>query len=134
MGVGAVRRGLLAAVLHRQPSRSPGVAASYATSSYGGGAQAGSIPGPVPTLPPPIGPSPAPAPKPKAAGPVIAGPQDRWALLVGITNYRAPVHHTTAGAQDAVVTRDLLLKSGWRSDHIRLLTDGRPRAGRWPTG
>ena len=124
MGAGAVRRALLAVLLLGNVAV-VGIAASYATSSHGG-PQAGPVPGPVPTLPPPIGPSPAPAPKPKPkpAAPKIAGPQDRWALLVGITNYRAPVHHTAAGAQDAVVVRDLLLKSGWRSDHIRLLTDG----------
>ena len=54
----------------------------------------------------------------------IAGPEDRWALLVGVTRYVAPVHQTTAGAQDVGVIRDVLLQAGWRADHIRTLTDG----------
>ena len=43
---------------------------------------------------------------------------------MGVTDYRSPVHDTVAGAADARVVRDVLLRSGWRSDHIRLLTDG----------
>lgn len=69
--------------------------------------------------------APAPPPSAAAAPPQrIAGPQDRWALLVGVTRYRAPVHPTTAGAQDIGVIRGVLLQSGWRPDHIRTVTDG----------
>lgn len=87
--------------------------------------------GPLPTLSPIFGspspsakPSPKPKPSAKPAGPKIAPPQDRWALLVGITNYRSPVRDTVAGAQDVGVVRDTLLRNGWRADHIRVLTDG----------
>ena len=110
----AVRRLLVAlvAVLHIGVV---GLVASHAGTSV-------ASPPPLPILQPSPSPSPTPAPKPKP-GPRIAPPADRWALLVGITNYRAPVHDTVAGAQDAAVVRDLLLRSGWRSDHIRVLTD-----------
>lgn len=125
----AMRRALVAAVLLANVAV-VGVATSYATggpdSPAGSPGGAGPVPSPLPALPVLGSPSPAPSPKPspKPAGPRVAGPQDRWALLVGITDYRAPVHDTAAGAQDAAVVRDLLLKSGWRSDHIRLLRDG----------
>jgi hypothetical protein len=82
---------------------------------------------PIVPLPPPLGgpsPTPKPSPKPTPASPKVAPPEDRWALLFGITNYRAPVHDTVAGAQDVAVVRDTLLRSGWRSDHIKVLTDG----------
>src|SRR3954470_18962149 len=99
-------------------------------SSYAGGTGAG-LPGAAPTLPPvPVlapspspSPSPAPRPSPKPA-PKIAPPEDRWALLVGVTDYRSPTHDTVAGAHDAEIVRDVLLRAGWRSDHIRMLTNG----------
>ena len=77
----------------------------------------------LPVLFPSPSPSPSPQPSPRPA-PKIAPPQDRWALLVGITDYRAPTQDTVGGARDVAVTRDLLLRSGWRSDHIKVLTDG----------
>ncbi len=64
--------------------------------------------------------APKPAPKPVAA---TAAPADRWALIVGVTNYRGSVHDTVGGANDARLVRDVLLRSGWRSDRIRILTD-----------
>ncbi len=84
---------------------------------------------PIP-LPPPLGPSPSPSPssKPKPqrqpAPPPTAAPQDRWALIVGVTNYRGKVKDTVGGANDARLVRDVLLRNGWRSDRIRILTDG----------
>ncbi len=92
------------------------------------------LPGPVPYVPV-VHPSPSPKPTPKpaasptaapapAAAPAdVAAPQDRWALIVGVTNYRGNVHDTVGGANDARLVRDVLLKSGWRNDRIRLLTD-----------
>ena len=85
---------------------------------------------PLPPLPPPLGPSPSPSPKPKpkpepqAAAPATAAPQDRWALIVGVTDYRGRVKDTVGGAHDARLVRDVLLRSGWRADRIRILTDG----------
>lgn len=52
-----------------------------------------------------------------------ASPEDRWALLVGITHYRKPTHDTLAGANDVAFIRAFLLGAGWRADHIRVLTD-----------
>lgn len=91
------------------------------------------LPSVLPTLPPLplIGPSPSPSPtptpspspSPKPTPPPTAAPQDRWALIVGITNYRGNVKDTVGGANDARLVRDVLLKSGWRDDRIRILTD-----------
>ena len=83
--------------------------------------------GPVPSLPPPLGPSPSVSPSPSSsAAPTAAppaAPADRWALIVGVTAYRGNVHDTVGGANDARLVRDVLLRSGWRSDRIRILTD-----------
>lgn len=54
---------------------------------------------PLPTLPYPVGPSPPPKSTPTAA------PQDRWALVVGITAYRDNVKDTIGGANDSRVLR-----------------------------
>ena len=98
-------------------------------SGPGPAAPAGVMASPLPRLPligpsPSPSPSPKPSPKPSPAAPPTVPPQDRWALLVGVTDYRSPVHDTVGGAQDAKVVRDTLLRAGWRSDHIRILTDG----------
>jgi hypothetical protein len=76
-------------------------------------------------LPPPVGPRPRPSPKPSPAKPPpTAAPQDRWALIVGVTDYRGNVKDTRGGANDARLVRQTLLHHGWRSDRIRVLTDG----------
>lgn len=83
----------------------------------------------LPTLPPLplVGSSPSPtakpSPKPKPPPPTAA-PADRWALIVGVTNYRGNVKDTVGGANDARLVRDVLLRSGWRDDRIRILVDG----------
>ncbi len=53
----------------------------------------------------------------------FAAPEDRWALLVGITDYRRPTHDTLAGVNDVQFIRAYLLNAGWRADHIKVLTD-----------
>jgi hypothetical protein len=53
----------------------------------------------------------------------FAEPENRWALLVGITVYRAPTHHTLAGANDVAFLRSYLLAAGWHADHIKVLTN-----------
>ena len=89
---------------------------------------------PLPYLPI-VNPSPSPKPKPKPAPspsskpkppppPPTAAPADRWALIVGVTEYRGNVKDTRGGANDARLVRDVLLRHGWRSDRIRILTDG----------
>ena len=120
------RRAVVAAVLAVQ------VVLVGIASSYAGGGGSG-VPAVAPTLPPvPIlAPSPSPKPTPKPSPKPsprptakIAPPEDRWALLVGVTNYTSPTHDTVAGAHDAEIVRDVLLRAGWRSDHIKILTNG----------
>ncbi|HUR14623.1 MAG TPA: caspase family protein [Mycobacteriales bacterium] len=53
----------------------------------------------------------------------FALPEDRWALLVGITDYRSPTHDTLAGANDVAFIRAYLLSAGWHADHIRVITN-----------
>ena len=109
------------------------------------GLPAGAAPAPAPALSPTVettplphlpivNPSPSPTPRatssskpaskpaPKPA-PATAAPADRWALIVGITRYRGRVKDTRAGAADARLVRDVLLRHGWRNDRIRILTD-----------
>ena len=103
----------------------PALAGQDAAPQPASGAPAAVLP-PLPPLPL-IGQSPSPSPKPTAKPkpkPPTAAPQDRWALLVGVTDYRGNVKDTVGGANDARLVRDVLLRNGWRSDRIRLLVDG----------
>lgn len=95
----------------------------------GTSAGAGSIVPRLPNVMPTYGPAPKPAPKPQSRPrrpppPPVAAPRDRWALIVGVTAYRGRVRDTVGGARDARLVRDVLLRSGWRKDRIRILTDG----------
>lgn len=47
----------------------------------------------------------------------------RWALLIGINDYRGSVADNVGSRQDAEDLRSRLLANGWRDDHILLLTD-----------
>jgi hypothetical protein len=53
---------------------------------------------------------------------------DKWALVVGITQYDAPTRDTVGGANDAAVVQKALLANGWPADHIRMLVDGEATA------
>lgn len=53
----------------------------------------------------------------------VAPPQQRFAVLVGITNYRGPTRDTIGSAADARLFRAMLLKAGWLPQNIHLLTD-----------
>jgi len=53
-----------------------------------------------------------------------APPAQRFAVLVGITDYRPPTHDTTAGAADARLWRTQLLAAGWLPQNVHLLVDG----------
>ncbi len=108
-----------------------GLPAGAAAPSGPAQADAGALTEPLPYLPI-VNPSPSPKPKPKpsstpAPAPrpaaTTAAPADRWALVVGVTNYRGSVKDTVGGAADARLVRDVLLRNGWRSDRIRILTD-----------
>ncbi len=102
-------------------------------------------PSPTPVLEVPGGSGlvPAPEPVPPAVGPVSgdsfaarfpehaaasqdpADPQStRWAVLIGINEYTSgSVADNIGSRQDAEDLRSHLLSSGWRDDHILLLTD-----------
>jgi hypothetical protein len=56
--------------------------------------------------------------------PPTIGPDSRWAVLIGVQDYAGNTHSTVGGRGDVSVIRTALLRSGWRSDHIRVLVDG----------
>lgn len=68
---------------------------------------------------------PPPGPQADIAPALVAPPEKRFAFLFGVTRYRAPTHHTLAGAQDVVFIRSYLLANGWLPQNIRIVTDGR---------
>jgi hypothetical protein len=73
----------------------------------------------------PAAPSLGPPPGPQAdvAPTLIAPPEKRFALLVGVTAYHAPTHHTLAGARDVAFIRSYLLANGWLPQNVRVLAD-----------
>src|SRR3954447_2133141 len=52
----------------------------------------------------------------RAAGTGASAHSDRWALVVGITDYAGSTHSTVAGAEDAADFREVLLRNGFRPD------------------
>lgn len=66
---------------------------------------------------------PPPGPQVDARPARTAAPTDRYALVIGVTAYRAPTHRTIAGAQDARLVASMLLQAGWLPGNIRVLTD-----------
>jgi hypothetical protein len=78
-------------------------------------AAAGAI---VPELGPPPGPQYDPPPA------HTAPPEQRFAFIAGITDYRAPTHDTIGAANDARFIAALLQRNGWLPDNIRVVTDG----------
>ncbi|MCW2776297.1 MAG: hypothetical protein JWN17_22 [Frankiales bacterium] len=65
---------------------------------------------------------------PASAAAPTASPAERWALVVGVTDYAGRTHSTVAGARDAGLVKNVLLAQGWKSDHIRVLTEGHATA------
>lgn len=60
---------------------------------------------------------------PAATAKTVASPEDRFAVLVGITDYRSPTKDTVGGVGDVEAVRTVLLNRGWRNDRIMVLTD-----------
>jgi hypothetical protein len=60
--------------------------------------------------------------------PPTIGPENRWAVLVGIQDYAGNTHSTYGARGDVKAARSSLLRSGWRGDHIRTLVDGQASA------
>jgi hypothetical protein len=93
-----------------------------------------------PVQPPPAPQPPAPAPPSEpegieALGPPpgpqvdlrperVAAPQDRYALLAGVSDYRPPTVDTIGSANDVRALADHLVQSGWRPENVRVLLDG----------
>lgn len=48
---------------------------------------------------------------------------EKWALVIGITEYDGRTRDTVGGANDAAVVQKALLANGWPADHIRMLVD-----------
>jgi len=51
------------------------------------------------------------------------GTVERWAILVGINDYSGTEYDRIYGRKDTMDMKNLLVDHGWRSDHIKLLTD-----------
>lgn len=67
------------------------------------------------------------------AAPVEAAPApnaEKRALLIGVSDYQEPTVDTVGSANDAREMSDLLLRSGWAKDNVRLLVDGDATAAR----
>ncbi len=61
-----------------------------------------------------------------ASNVAIAAPAptaEKWALVIGITDYDGRTRDTVGGANDAAVVQKALLANGWPADHIRMLVD-----------
>jgi hypothetical protein len=71
---------------------------------------------------PALGPPPGPQYDPPPAQ--TAPPEQRFAFIAGITNYRAPTHDTIGAANDARFIAALLERNGWLPQNIRVVTDG----------
>lgn len=52
-----------------------------------------------------------------------APPSMRWAVVIGIQDYAGSTHSTEGGVGDATVVRRGLLRAGWLSDHVLVLTN-----------
>ncbi|MDP9102324.1 MAG: caspase family protein [Actinomycetota bacterium] len=74
----------------------------------------------VPTDP---GLGPPPGPQADQAPSQTAAPENRFAVLVGITHYRAPTHETIGGAADVRFIASALEQAGWLAGNIRVLAD-----------
>lgn len=66
-----------------------------------------------------------PLPKPKIKS---AAPSQRFAVLIGIHRYAGGTEPTVGGAGDVNAVRSALLRSGWLSSHILMVTDGQATA------
>lgn len=67
---------------------------------------------------------PPPGPEADARPERVAAPEDRYAFLAGVSDYRPPTTDTIGGANDVRFLRDLLLEHGWLPGNIRMAVDG----------
>lgn len=64
----------------------------------------------------------------RPVAPPTISPENRWALLIGVQDYAGNVKSTYGARGDVSAARTALLRSGWRSDRIRVLLDGQATA------
>lgn len=64
----------------------------------------------------------APAPTAHAAK-AQPNPSDRWAFIVGISDYEGSTTDTVGGAGDAGDVQAILARAGFAADHVRVLTN-----------
>jgi hypothetical protein len=69
-----------------------------------------------------LGPPPGPQHDPRPAR--TAAPQDRYAFLVGVQDYRPPTSDTIGSRKDVQFIDSMLQASGWKAENIRVITDG----------
>lgn len=69
----------------------------------------------------PLGPP--PGPQVDRVPTSFAAPADRYAFLVGVTDYPAPTHDTIGSANDVRFIQQSLLAAGWPAANIRTYTD-----------
>lgn len=48
---------------------------------------------------------------------------EKWAVVIGISEYQGATVSTPGSAGDAAIVREALLRNGWRDDHIEMLVD-----------
>jgi hypothetical protein len=66
--------------------------------------------------------------RPAGSKPRTAPAALRWAVVIGVGDYGGSTHSTVGGKGDAVAVRKALLASGWRDDHILMVTDAQATA------
>jgi hypothetical protein len=66
---------------------------------------------------------PPPGPQNDRVPTTFAAPADRYALLLGVTDYPSPTHDTIGAANDVRFIRQSLLAAGWLPQNIRIYTD-----------
>lgn len=105
-------------------------------------------PAPQPAPQPEPAPQPAPNPQPEREPMAASGQSDSerifaqehpahaaarqtddpatrsWAVLVGVDRYAGRTANTLGSVADVLVLREVLLRHGWRDEHILVLTDG----------
>lgn len=66
------------------------------------------------------------------AMPAAAGPHwdaDKWAVLVGVDQYRGSVRDIHGSVGDVKDLHEIIQRSGWPADHVRILTNEQATAG-----
>ena len=63
------------------------------------------------------------------AGAAPSPEAERWAVVIGISQYQGATRPTPGSAGDAAIVREALLRNGWPDDHIKVLVNEAATAG-----